>query len=172
MANNKLTPQESFYAPEVLLALPITLQVNVVRRPEHFGVECESLLENIAVLAERDQPVKAARQVLRHPTTAPEAQDLVAGRKRLDDVEVTQGVGPHLIRFVVRDIEFERRGAACREGPAERVLEKLIAQSADQSHDHHISETGILEESVAFPPLPGNGLEAITFLPSDNAIQQ
>src|SRR5712671_3305292 len=77
LAESQLTPQESFYAGEVLLALPIALQVNVVRRLEHFGVECESLLENIAVLAERDQPVKAARRVLRHPTTAPEAQDLV-----------------------------------------------------------------------------------------------
>src|SRR5712691_1055048 len=137
MANSKLTPQESFYAREVSLALPIALQVNVVRRFENFGVECESLLQNIAVLAEGDKPVKAARQLLGHPATAPEAPDLVAGRKRLDDVEVTQRVSLNLIRFVVRDIELKRRGAAHREGPAERVLEKLIAQSADQPRDHH-----------------------------------
>src|SRR5258706_16216652 len=156
MANNKLTPQVSFYAPEVLLALPITLQVNVVRRPEHFGVECESLLENIAVLAERDQPVKAARQVLRHPTTAPEAQDLVAGRKRLDDVEVAQCVSLELIRTEVRDIEFERRGAAYRESPAEGVREKLIAQSTDQSHDHHDSETANFSRNRSYAARPRN----------------
>src|SRR5713226_5575738 len=108
MANGKLTSQESFYALEVSLALPIALQVNVVRRLEHFGVECESLLQNIAVPAEGDQPMKAARQLLSHPAAAPEAPDLVEGRKRLDDVEVAQGVSLHFIRLVVRDVELER----------------------------------------------------------------
>src|SRR6266446_7349112 len=151
MANSKLTPQESFYAREVPLALPIAFQVNVVRRFEHFGVECESLFQNIAVLAEGDQAVKAARQLLSHPATAPEAPDLVAGRKRLDEVEVTQSVSMDLIRFVVCDVELERRGAAYREGSAERVLEKLIAQSTDQSHDHHNSETGIFDVIGVIP---------------------
>src|SRR6267154_887833 len=143
MANGKLVPQESFYSREVLLALPIALQVNVVRRLEHFGVESESLLQNIAVLAEGYQPVKAARQMLSHPATAAEAPDLVAGRKRLDDVEVAESVRLGFIRFVVRDVDLERRGAACGERSAERVLEKLIAQSADQPCDHHISEAAI-----------------------------
>ena len=84
--------------------------------------------------------MKAARQLLSHPTTAPETPDLVAGRKRLDGVEVTQSVSLHFIRFVVRDVELERRGTAYGEAPAERVLEKLVAQSADQSRDHHIVE--------------------------------